>query len=151
MKKRKRTFDLKEEYRKGWEFVKDSRNFIYIIIAVFFLFAIIGFVAPVPEEIKIQLLEFINKLISQTENLSLPELIGFIFLNNLYASFVGLSLGILFGIFPVIFAIYNGYILGFVAAFSVEASESFLVLFRLLPHGIFELPAVFISLGLGII
>ena len=57
--------------------------------------------------------------------------------------------GVLLGIFPIIAAIANGYLLGFVASISV-GNVGFLVLWRLLPHGIFELPAIFISLGLGL-
>ena len=57
--------------------------------------------------------------------------------------------GFLLGIFPVIAAIANGYLLGFVALISVNNGGWF-ILFKLLPHGIFELPAIFISLGLGL-
>jgi stage II sporulation protein M len=46
-------------------------------------------------------------------------------------------------------AIVNGYLIGFVANM-VVSQEGVLVLWRLLPHGIFELPAIFISIGLGI-
>ncbi len=81
--------------------------------------------------------------------MSQGELIKFIFLNNLQSSFYGMIFGVLLGIFPMIAAIANGYLLGFVASISVE-NGGFLVLWRLLPHGIFELPAVFISLGLGL-
>lgn len=65
------------------------------------------------------------------------------------SSFLGVILGLVLGIFPIIFAIVNGYVLGFVASITVE-SEGLFVLWRLLPHGIFELPAIFISLGLGL-
>jgi stage II sporulation protein M len=58
-------------------------------------------------------------------------------------------LGIFFGVFPIITIIINGYILGYVALATTNA-ESFFSLWRILPHGIFELPAVFISLGLGL-
>ena len=57
--------------------------------------------------------------------------------------------GIFLGIFPMVVAMLNGYILGFVALLSVS-NEGIFVLWRLVPHGVFELPAVFISLGLGL-
>jgi stage II sporulation protein M len=63
---------------------------------------------------------------------------------------LGLILGIFFGIFPLLIAMFNGYVLGFVANESVKAN-GVLILWKLFPHGIFELPAVFISLGLGIV
>ena len=81
--------------------------------------------------------------------MSQGELINFILLNNLQSSFFGMIFGVLLGILPVIVIIANGYLLGFVASISIEA-EGVLILWRLLPHGVFELPAVFISLGLGL-
>lgn len=62
---------------------------------------------------------------------------------------MGIILGGLFGVLPVLFSLYNGYILGFVGKLSVSAEGASSLLW-LLPHGIFELPAVFISLGLGL-
>ncbi len=147
MKKNK--FNLKKEYKDSWDYIKESRNFIYFIIGVFFVFALIGFFVPASEEITKIILEFIEKLLEQTKDMSQGELIGFIFTNNLQSSFFGLFFGIILGIFPVFAAIINGYILGFVGAISVETEGSFILL-NLLPHGIFELPAIFISLGLGL-
>jgi stage II sporulation protein M len=43
----------------------------------------------------------------------------------------------------------NGYVLGYISKITVQSS-SILDLWRLFPHGIFELPAVLISLGLGL-
>ena len=149
MKKRKRGFNLKEQYRLSWNYIKESRNFIYIVVGVFFVFSLIGFFIPAPDFLSEQIWVFIQELIEKTQDMSMSELIGFIFSNNLQSSFFGMVFGVLFGIFPVVAAIANGYLLGFVGLIAVE-SEGFSTLFRLLPHGIFELPAVFISLGLGL-
>jgi len=151
MKKRKKdkNFDLKEEYKNSWNYLKESKNFIYIIIAVFFVFVLIGFFIPAPDSLAEQILKFIEELLEKTQEMSQGELIKFIFFNNLQSSFYGMIFGVLLGIFPVIAAIANGYLLGFVSSISVE-NNGFLVLWRLLPHGIFELPAIFISLGLGL-
>ncbi len=145
----KKDFNLKEEYKQSWNYLKESKNFIYIIIAVFFVFVLIGFFVPAPDSLVEQILRFIEELIEQTKGMSRGGLIKFIFLNNLQSSFYGMMLGILLGIFPILAAIANGYLLGFVSSMSVE-NGGFLVLWRLLPHGIFELPAIFISLGLGL-
>ena len=145
----KKDFNLKEEYKQSWNYLKESKNFIYIIIAVFFVFVLIGFFIPAPDSLVEQILKFIEELIEQTQGMSQGGLIKFIFLNNLQSSFYGMMLGILLGIFPILAAIANGYLLGFVSSMSVE-NGGFLVLWRLLPHGIFELPAIFISLGLGL-
>ncbi len=58
-------------------------------------------------------------------------------------------LGIFLGFVPLVVAVVNGYVLGFVASKTV-AVEGWLILWRLLPHGIFEIPAVLISIALGL-
>ena len=130
-------------------FIKEAKVFIYFITGIFFLFAMIGFFVPPSEVISDQILKFIEELLNKTQGLSQFELIKFIFFNNIQSSFFGMIFGVLLGLFPVIFAIVNGYVLGFVASVSVNTG-GILVLWRLFPHGIFELPAIFISLGLGL-
>jgi len=146
---RRKKFDLKREYKDSWDYIKESRNFIYSIIGVFFAFALIGFFVPASEDLTKIILEFIEKLLEQTKDMSQLELIRFIFVNNLQSSFFGLIFGVALGIFPVLATVANGYILGFVGKMSFESGGIF-VLWRILPHGIFELPAIFISLGLGL-
>ena len=94
-------------------------------------------------------MKFIKDLIAQTEGLSAGGLISFIFFNNISSAFFGLFAGILFGIYPLFSTILNGYIIGFVGRL-VSSEEGFFSLWRLLPHGIFELPAIFIAFGLGL-
>ena len=142
-------FNLKKEFNKSLNYIKESKNFIYIVIAIFFFFAFVGFFIPTPDSISEQLLKFIQELMEKTAGMNQWELIQYIFLNNLQSSFFGLVLGVFFGIFPIITTIVNGYILGFVSI-KVVSVEGIFVLWRLFPHGIFELPAVFISLGLGL-
>ena len=142
-------FNLKKEFNKSLNYIKESKNFIYVVIAVFFFFALVGFFIPTPDSISEQLLKFIQELMEKTAGMNQWELIQYIFLNNLQSSFFGLVLGVFFGIFPIITTIVNGYILGFVSI-KVVSVEGIFVLWRLIPHGIFELPAVFISLGLGL-
>ena len=140
---------LKKNYSECWNFIKDSKKFIYSIIFIFLFFALIGFFVPVPSNVYDALMQLIEELLAQTEGLSTFGLIKFIFLNNLQSSFLGLIFGLIFGIFPFFSALMNGYLLGFVANMSVS-SAGVLSLWQLLPHGIFELPAVFISLGFGL-
>ncbi|HLD54747.1 MAG TPA: stage II sporulation protein M [Candidatus Nanoarchaeia archaeon] len=142
-------FNLKKEFNKSLNYIKESKNFIYIVIAIFFFFAFVGFFIPTPDSISEQLLKFIQELMEKTSGMNQFELIQYIFLNNLQSSFFGLVLGVFFGVFPIITTIVNGYILGFVSI-KVVSIEGIFVLWRLIPHGIFELPAVFISLGLGL-
>jgi stage II sporulation protein M len=145
---KKKRFSLRQEYAKSWNYIRGSKKFIFIIIGIFFLFAFIGFFIPAPDYISQQISIYVKDLVSQTSGMSSFKLISFIFFNNVQSSLLGLIFGVFFGIFPVFVALVNGYLLGFVANSSVKVS-GILILWKLFPHGIFELPAVFISLGLG--
>jgi len=140
---------LKENYRQSWNYIKESRNFIYAILIIFVMFILIGFFVPVPEVLLEEILSFIEELLRKTGEMSHSELIRFIFFNNLQSSFSGMIFGIVLGIFPVVTIIANGYLLGFVSSRIVQ-TEGIFILWRLLPHGIFELPALLISVGLGL-
>ena len=152
MKKRGRRKEksfLKKEYLEVFNYLKESKNFIYFVIGIFLFFSFVGFFIPIPEAISNQLLEYFEELVRQTEGFGFIEMISFLFLNNLTASFFGLIFGVILGIFPFFNAAMNGFVLGFVLEISINENGIF-SLFRLLPHGIFELPALFISLGLGV-
>jgi len=149
MMKKIEGFSFKNEYKKSWDYIKKSKNFIYIGGIIFFVFTFIAFIFPIPEFFSEQLLKIIQELVDKTKEMSQGELVNYIFFNNLKSSFFGIILGIAFGIFPILFAIFNGYLLGFVALMAVNEA-GILSMWRILPHGIFELPAIFISLGLGL-
>ncbi len=72
------------------------------------------------------------------------ELALSIFLRNLLASGATIFSGALFGLIPTAAAVGNGLIFG--AAISLAPGE----MWKVLPHGIFELPAMFVSWGLGL-
>ena len=157
-KNKKKVFSLKQEYKKSFQYIKDSKNFIYSSILIFAIFSLIGFFFDDVINILFRnflginldemILDFIEKLLERTKDMSQKQLIGFIFVNNLQSSFLVMVLGSIFGVLPLISAVTNGYLLGFVAWTSVKVG-GFLTLWKILPHGVFELPAVFISLGLG--
>lgn len=147
-KKTNRSFFAKN-YLLSWDFIKETKNLIFISIGVFVLFSLIGFFTSPPEIVEQRIIDFIRELLLTTQGMSHWELIGFILFNNIQASFFGIILGIFLGIFPIISSILNGYLVGYVSSVAVsEAGISSLL--NLVPHGIFELPALFISLGMGI-
>lgn len=151
MEKKDKNFRKKisKEYKDSINYIKETKNFTFAIITIFIIFILIGFFIPAPLQIEEAITKFIQELLEKTKDMSQAELISFIFTNNLQSSFFGMIFGILFGIFPIITSIVNGYLLGYVAS-AVTNTESILSLWRILPHGIFELPAIFISLGLGL-
>ena len=149
MKKKKQKFSLKKEYQKSWNYLKESKKFIWIVIWIFIASALIGFFIPAPEIISQKIFEFIKEILLKTDGMSQSQLISFIFLNNVQSSFYGMIFGVFIGIFPIIFIAVNGYLLGFVANLAIQEGGLF-SLWRIFPHGIFELPAVFISFALGL-
>lgn len=148
-KRNQRKNFLEENYRGSWQYLKESRIFIYAAVFFFFFFILIGAFVPAPEIIEARIFEFIEELLQKTEGMSHLELVRFLFLNNAQSAFFGMISGIVLGIFSLMVIIVNGYLLGFVAIRTINA-EGILTLWRLVPHGIFELPALFISVGLGL-
>ena len=146
--KKKENF-FKRNYKESWEFIKECKNFIYFGIGLFVLFALISFIFPTPAEISNIIYQFIEDIVLKIENMNAIQLVGFIFWNNIKSAFMIFILGLGFGIFPISAAIINGYLIGFVARETV-AVEGIFILWRLFPHGIFELPAILIAIGLGL-
>jgi stage II sporulation protein M len=141
--------ELKIQYGKAFSYISESKKFIYLAILFFFLFSFFGFFIPLPAEVSQQILGYFQELVLKTQDYGPLEMISFLFFNNTLATFIGLFSGAFFGIITFFNLIVNGFVLGFASNYSV-AQNGFLSLFRLLPHGIFELPAIFLSLGLGL-
>lgn len=72
-----------------------------------------------------------------------------IFLKNLLASAMALLLGLGLGLVPLLVVTSNGFLLGVVAYSAVQKSGAVFLAAGILPHGIFELPAVLVSISLG--
>lgn len=138
-------------FRESLSYIAQSKNYIFSILILFLVFGFFGYFVSLPNNLYLALMNMIKNLVSQVEDLNVFELIGFIFINNLKASFFALFFGIVLGIFPLVVIMFNGFLVGFVAKISVANSDFGLwSLWRLLPHGIFELLAVFVSAGLGL-
>jgi stage II sporulation protein M len=153
--KRKKWVKLKNKenffvnnYRKSWEYIKESKRFIWIITLLFFFSVFIGFLYQ-PPQIKSIILDYIQKILAQTDGFSSLQMIVFIFFNNIKIAFMGVLYGFALGIVPVVSILANGYIVGYVSS-SAVSSSGIVSLLNLLPHGVFELPAIFISFGVGL-
>lgn len=131
---------------EGADYLWKSRRYIWFIVVLFFASAVVGFAFPSQFGFLDSILKDIAR---QAKDLSGIDLIVFIFNNNVKSAFIGLVLGGLLGIVPFVNALLNGVILGYVFRLVWNIS-GFMDFWRILPHGIFELPAVFIALGLGV-
>jgi stage II sporulation protein M len=134
-------------FRDSIIYIRTIKNYIYFSLFLFFISAIAGYIYPFFFEEKI--LEFIRELLSKTKEMTPLKLIRFIILNNIQSSLVAIVFGIILGIIPFLVAVVNGYILGFVANRTI-AAEGIIIVWRLFPHGILEIPAVIISIAMGL-
>ncbi len=136
-----------KNYSKCWKFANETKWFFVFSLGIFVFTFLIGFTFPI--FFKKEILNLLKILITNIKGKNTFELISYIFLNNLKASFMAIILGIFFGVFPLITCIANGYLLGFVARKAVETG-GILMMWKIFPHGIFELPAVLFSIGIGL-
>ncbi|NNE90720.1 MAG: stage II sporulation protein M [Verrucomicrobiales bacterium] len=71
--------------------------------------------------------------------------------NNIRVSIVAFCMGILFGVFTLIYMFYNGLIIGVVIYDYILDGQSVFLTAWLLPHGSFELLAIFIAGQAGLV
>jgi stage II sporulation protein M len=82
--------------------------------------------------------------------LSKLELAAAIFLNNTLKTVLAILLGSLFGIIPAVFLLGNGIALGVIFSLSAQTRGVGLSLLSIVPHGLLELPAVFLGTSIGL-
>jgi len=75
------------------------------------------------------------------------DLFWSIFLNNFQASAIAFYAGIFFMIIPFTISLANGLVIGLVLPMSDKPIYE--TILKLIPHGIFELPAIFLAIALG--
>lgn len=125
--------------------IRTKKNFLIFTACLFFLSAALS-VIQFPE-LKTTILgafDGMRAMALDFRSSSLPSIIATIFVHNAIAAFIGLFSGLLLFIIPILFIIANGYLVGFVII--PRLSD----IFRLLPHGIFELPALALACSYGI-
>ena len=142
---------MNEKYERDLSYLKDIKSYILVITFVFFLSTALGFVqSSTDPDFAMQSLDEVSKLFDIIKDLTPLEIMLFIFFNNAIKSLIILMLGIGFGILPLLFIAYNGYIIGVVVYMVSGENGISYVLSAILPHGILELPLVFISAAIGL-
>ncbi len=137
------------------KYVYDIRAFIAIIVGLFVVSAAIGYMIPgaSPDAAK-SLLAGLQEKADQLSGQSSPVMMLGIFANNVMGSLMAMIFGLAAGLFPILFIVSNGMVIGIVLELIVVkmGAGAGLLVFALgiLPHGIFELPAVFLSAAIGL-
>jgi stage II sporulation protein M len=142
----KNKLNTKEQFSEAWTYIKETKNYIFFAIILFLVSTAFGYFF---KNNLTFLDEVLKNLLIKTQGLDTPGMIFFILQNNLESAIFSILGGILFGIFPITNILANGAVLGYVLAISAE-KVGFGVWWRILPHGIFELPAILISFGMAI-
>jgi uncharacterized membrane protein SpoIIM required for sporulation len=93
--------------------------------------------------------EALKALVAQFIDKSAISFITRLFIQNLIASYFTMCIVVLFGSIPATVAVFNGFMLGFVIA-SAPSVSALNMLSLLIPHGVFEWPAMMIAWGIGI-
>lgn len=78
------------------------------------------------------------------------RLLAFIFFNNIWVSLFMMYTGVLFAVIPLFSLISNGLMMGYLAQQSAHAEGWGSFLLAVLPHGVIELPALFLACAYGI-
>ncbi|USG67698.1 stage II sporulation protein M [Brevibacillus ruminantium] len=73
-----------------------------------------------------------------------------IMINNIKVAFLAFISGITLGLVPVYLMLYNGLLVGALAAVYAQADSSYAFWAYILPHGVIELTAIFIAGGAGL-
>lgn len=141
--------------KKTWHVLLHNRWYLGISTGLFVVGVLLGalFTEQIQEMVKAGL-EHLRELAEQAQEKEDPLYMSqLIFWNNLRAVVFMLVLGSLFGIFTMIMLLINGMMIGVVfslAGGQMTVSLFDMIVFGLLPHGIFELLAIFIASGFGI-
>ncbi len=91
-----------------------------------------------------------SQLAEQLSGFGAGGLLVIIFLNNALKALAAVIFGLFLGLPSALFLVFNGFILGIIAAtLSADYGQAF-VLSALIPHGIIEIPAVIFATSLGL-
>lgn len=130
---------------------KPASSYIFVICVIFFMALANGYFLAIqnPEGGRQAIDQFFSGF-GFADDISSFQLFLYIFLNNSIKAFLVVLFGFFFGIVPIFFVFTNAELIGLVLAV-FGAREGFLkVVLSLLPHGIFEIPAILIASGYGL-
>ena len=133
----------------------DNRGFFLAACLIFVGGGLIGyFQAPAVESMVSNLMEQLKEVAERIKENGGGVFATFwtILSNNVLSALMMMALGLFFAFFPIIGMMANGVLLGFIISkYSTVGISPWLIFSAgILPHGIFELPAVLFAAGIGI-
>jgi stage II sporulation protein M len=132
---------IANHYRQIWRDLTEVRWYIFAAIAIFVAGIIVAIAIPSFGERAISMI--LGYLKTFKNKTTIPLFVA-IFLKNATSAFFAIIFGFLFGLVPAFGAAFNGIAVGAVLNMNP------LYFFMLIPHGLFEFPAIFMAWGMGI-
>lgn len=131
------------------QYLLGIKNYIAIIILLFFFSALAGYIFSAQNpQLAQELFDESVEAFGFVFDLNSAQVFLFIFFNNSLKVLAVMLAGVVFGIAPVLFIFLNGYVLGvFFYAAPVGTGE---FLTAIIPHGIIEIPAAIVGSAIGL-
>ncbi len=148
---------LKKQHRALWQFYRETfGEALLMTAAAFLIICLLGFgVSLFNRSIPELVLNYFTQMVQDGNIITDDGIIHFgaLLVNNLRAA----AISVLYGFIPFIYLTalavgMNALIIGVLAAYYVNSGTSLLIFFAgILPHGVFELPALLIAFALGLL
>lgn len=138
--------------------IRKRHLFILFAFLLFFIGALSGYIAVQQDPLNVyvilpaQIAENVDphRVGEGHDQISNPLMSSAIMLNNIKVAIMAFVGGITFGLFTIYAMLYNGLIVGALAAVFHQAGKSYIFWAYILPHGIIELTVIFIAGGAGL-
>lgn len=131
-------------------YIKSLKKYLLFSAVIFAISFAEGYSLPqnYPEEAMEIVANFKNTF-SPVVEAGGTQMFFFIFLKNVTALIFTAVLGIFGGIVPVLSVFSNGFLIGLVGYYAIQKTSWLVFISAIAPHGIFELPAFFLSASIG--
>ncbi|TVX95602.1 stage II sporulation protein M [Cohnella terricola] len=133
---------------------KEIRPYFIFSAMLFFAGVVIGGTSGAPADFLEQQIKGVKAISDSIVKSETPEWTAFLLItaNNIFSTLMVMGLGIIAGIMPLVMLVSNGMILGYMLSILSDKGENmFLLIVKgILPHGIFELTAVFLACAFGL-
>ncbi|MRR38975.1 hypothetical protein EG829_30880 [bacterium] len=131
-------------------YINYARRIIPIFILCCFLFVFsLGMGYLLGDTIPTSTMDDLLGSLPDTSNMTLPELFAFIAVNNIGKSLLFMSGGVIGGVLPLFFVIFNGFFIGYIAYSLGSIFGITYIIAGLTPHGVFEIPAIVFAMAVG--
>jgi stage II sporulation protein M len=142
-------------WKKIKNILADNRKYILLSLLLLIFGALIGYIFKDLFHSYVQeVFKKMSSLVDDTNELKDPiSLLTLILKNNVIAVISMIAIGLLsFGIYAIMSLVLNGAIVGYLLNLYADAGINPLTVFiiGLLPHGIFEFPAIILACAIGI-